>query len=79
MTYPLYDFGGKGPIMHLSVANGFPPETYRLLLEPFTDRYHVVCLLPRALWNPAPPPESLTSWRDMGRDLLMGMREHGER
>lgn len=81
MPYPVYDFGGdsqKGdrPVIHLAIANGFPPGTYRPLLAPFTERYRVVCLPPRALWTPAPPPESLASWRDMGEDLLQGLRQH---
>src|SRR5688572_23453226 len=77
MTYPLYDFGGTGTIMTLAIANGFPPATYRLMLEPLTDRYHPVSVLPRALWPDAQPPEMLTTWRQKSDDLLAAMREHG--
>ena len=36
--YPLTEFGGSGPLMVISLANGFPPQTYRPLLDPLTDR-----------------------------------------
>ncbi|NDJ33391.1 MAG: alpha/beta hydrolase [Chloroflexi bacterium] len=75
--YPLYDFGGEGTPLVLSLANGFPPETYRHLLEPFTADYHVICVLPRALWPDAPSPDSLDSWRDMAADLRAAIHAHG--
>ncbi len=78
MPQPLYTFGGAGPVMHLAIANGFPPQIYAPLLQPFTSRYRVVCLLPRALWPERPePPDQPGSWRSLGDDLLAGMREYG--
>lgn len=77
MIYPLYDFGGSGPVLLLTVANGFPPHVYAPLLAPLTERYRVVCLLPRALWwPPQPPPEPLRDWRMLAEDLLEGMARH---
>lgn len=76
VSYPLYDFGGSGPVLHFAVANGFPPQTYAPLLEPLTDHYRVVCLLPRALWPDEPPPEKLHDWRMLADDLLAGMAHH---
>ncbi|MBI5671061.1 MAG: alpha/beta hydrolase [Chloroflexi bacterium] len=76
MSYPLYDFGGSGPVLHVAVANGFPPQVYAPLLEPLTRRYHVVCLLPRALWPGEAPPETLRDWRTLSDDLLAGMARH---
>ncbi len=75
-SYPLVEFGGSGPLIHLALANGFPPEVYRPLLGPLTARYRVVCLLPRPLWNPPPDPAGLTSWRQFAADLLEGLRAH---
>lgn len=75
-SYPLVDLGGAGPVVSLAIANGFPPQTYRPLLDPFTDRHRVVCLLPRALWGSSLPPESLTSWQQMADDLVAGLRQH---
>lgn len=76
-NYPCYDYGGSGPIIHMALANGFPPETYHPLLHPFTDRYRVVCLPPRALWPAVgAPPEMPNTWDDLADDLLAGMRQH---
>jgi pimeloyl-ACP methyl ester carboxylesterase len=77
MPPPLYTFGGDGPVMHLAVANGFPPQTYAPLLQPFTAKYWVVCLPPRALWpDHPPPPEQPGSWRSIADDLLDGLRQY---
>lgn len=74
---PLYDFGGSGPLLHMAVANGFPPQTYEPLLDPLTDTYHVVSLPPRALWpGIGTPPEQVGDWRELADDLLMGIQAH---
>ncbi|GIL12983.1 MAG: alpha/beta hydrolase [Chloroflexota bacterium] len=76
MTYPLLEFGGAGPLLHLAVANGFPPQTYTPLLKPLADRCRLVCLPPRALWPGENPPERATDWRMLADDLLAGMARH---
>jgi pimeloyl-ACP methyl ester carboxylesterase len=73
---PIYEFGGHGPAIHLAVANGFPPQTYKPLLDPLAGSYRAVTILPRALWPSPPPPETLTSWRQMADDILQGLRQH---
>ncbi|MEZ4669589.1 MAG: alpha/beta hydrolase [Anaerolineae bacterium] len=75
--YPLYEFGGSGPIIHVAVANGFPPATYAPVVQPFTDQYRVVSLLPRALWPGEQPPNELRQWDMLADDLLAGMEAHG--
>jgi pimeloyl-ACP methyl ester carboxylesterase len=78
MPYPLIELGGQGSIVHLALANGFPPETYLPAVEPLTHRYRVVCLPPKALWNDAgPPPADPGSWDVLADDLLEGMHRHG--
>jgi pimeloyl-ACP methyl ester carboxylesterase len=78
MMYPLYDFGGSGDILHVALANGFPPQTYAPMLTPFITHYHVVNLMPRALWDDAPVPEKLVSWKNMvAGDLHAGIVEQG--
>ena len=73
-TPPLYDFGGDGSVLHLAVANGFPPSVYQPLLKPFTARYHVVSLPPRALWPQVGlPPEQPGSWEELADDILHGL------
>jgi len=74
-SIPVYEFGGSGPVIHLAGANGFPPETYRPLLDPLTAQYRVLSLLPRPLWPAPPPPDALGGWHDLAADLLAGLRE----
>jgi pimeloyl-ACP methyl ester carboxylesterase len=76
MRYPLYDFGGSGPVLHIAIANGFPPQTYIPLVGPLTAHHHAVCLPPRALWPDADRLEKPASWETLGDDLLAGLREH---
>jgi pimeloyl-ACP methyl ester carboxylesterase len=77
MSQPLYTFGGDGPIMHVALANGFPPQTYAPLLQPFTKKYRVVCLPPRALWtDDLPAPDKPGSWRTLADDLLAGLSQY---
>lgn len=76
-AFPLYDFGGSGPVLNLAPANGFPPETYRPLVEPLTAHYRVISLLPRAMWPGEPPPARPVSWPEMVIDDLLGaLRQH---
>ncbi len=74
--YPLYDFGGNGQIINLLPANGFPPETYTPMLQPLTERYHVISMLPRALWVDEKPPVELRQWDMLADDLLAGLAYH---
>jgi pimeloyl-ACP methyl ester carboxylesterase len=77
MQQPIHEYGGSGPVMHMALANGFPPQTYTPLLAPFTRRYRVTCLPPRALWpGIGLPPDTPGSWRDLADDLLAGMRHY---
>lgn len=72
----LYDFGGSGGVIHLAPANGFPPQTYLLMLRPFLGDHRVVCLPPRALWPGEQPPETRRRWDWLAEDLLDGLRDH---
>lgn len=72
-----YDFGGTGSVMHMALANGFPPQTYIPLLQPFTDHYRVLSFPPRALWDNPPQPQSMSSWQDMADDILAALDAHG--
>jgi pimeloyl-ACP methyl ester carboxylesterase len=74
--FPIFDFGGSGQIINLLPANGFPPETYIPLLRPLSDRYHVICMLPRALWTDEKPPIELHQWDMLADDLLAGLAYH---
>ena len=74
----LFDFNPNSnkPLLHLAHANGFPPETYRRVVEPLLPHYHVVSLLARPLWGTT-PPEWLKSWHQLADDLRVGLKELG--
>lgn len=77
MSYPLYELGGNGPVIHLALANGFPPQTYAPIFAPFYDRYRVVSSLPRALWpNIGDPPQPVQDWTHVADDLLASIQHH---
>lgn len=77
MPQPIYEFGGAGPILHVAVANGFPPQVYRPLVWPLTGQYLVVSLPPRALWPGEQPPAQPIPWKhSVGADLIQGLRDY---
>ncbi len=79
MPQPLIDLGGQqdAPILHIALANGFPPQTYIPLLRPFMDNYRVVSLPPRALWGDQSPPDQHQNWQTLADDLLAGFDQYG--
>lgn len=74
--FPLYAFGGEGTVIHLAVANGFPPAVYEPLLRPVTADFRVLSLPPRPLWPGEQPPDQLHDWQMTADDLLDGLRNH---
>lgn len=72
-----HDFGGRGPIIHLAHANGFPPAAYRPLAQALTDRFHVLALPARPLW-PGSHPQSAPTWHPLTDDLLHGLEGLGD-
>lgn len=73
---PIHEFGGTGPILHVAVANGFPPPVYAPAVRNLTEDYRVVSLLPRALWPDEQPPEHLEDWHHVADDLLDGFSQY---
>lgn len=78
MSDPLHldDWGGTGPVLHLAHANGFPPGSYRKLIELLKPRYHVFTLRSRSL-VPGTDPRALRDWEDMADDLAGALRARG--
>ena len=72
----LDDWGGTGPVLHLAHANGFPPGSYRKLIELLKPRYRVVTLRSRAL-VPGSDPLTLRSWHDLADELAHGLHSRG--
>ncbi|ATB26836.1 alpha/beta hydrolase [Melittangium boletus DSM 14713] len=78
MTEPLRleDRGGQGPVLHLAHANGFPPGSYRRLIDGLASRTHVYTLESRCL-VPGANPLSMRHWDDMADDLVHALRARG--
>ncbi len=76
MPQPLLEFGGRGKPLHIAVANGFAPDTYLPMLASLSQRFRMISLPPRPLWENPPPPESIRTWGDLADDLLVGLRDH---
>lgn len=87
MPQPLIELGGAkdAPLLHLALANGFPPQTYVPFLTPLMARYRCVNLPPRALWThpdgtpDSRDPQETRAWDDLATDLLAGMEQYGLR
>lgn len=62
-------------MLHFASANGYPPASYRALLEPLSKNYEVISSLHRPLWLPTPEPSSLLSWDIFAEDLLQLLAE----
>jgi pimeloyl-ACP methyl ester carboxylesterase len=71
-----YDFNraqGK-PIVNLICATGFPPQTYKRVLTPLFDKYHVISIQLRPFWSDQSvhnAPELLKHWSQFADDLLI--------
>ncbi|MBN1203409.1 MAG: alpha/beta hydrolase [Myxococcaceae bacterium] len=78
MSVPLEldDWGGTGPVLHLAHANGFPPGSYRKLIEFLKPRYRVFTSRSRCL-VPGAHPLEMEAWDDMADDLAHALRARG--
>src|SRR4051812_22540794 len=63
------------PIVHLTYANGFPPETYERALLPLFDKYHVISIQLRPLWDKPTPADQLKHWSQFSDDILAALDE----
>lgn len=62
------EWGGTGPLLHFAHANGFPPGTYRRLIDELTVGHSVVSMAARPLWE-GEVPTKLRDWSPFVRDL----------
>jgi pimeloyl-ACP methyl ester carboxylesterase len=72
------DWGGSGPALHFAHANGFPPGTYRKLIDELTNHHHVFSMAARPLW-PDSRPQVLRDWSPLAEDLRAGLESRGLR
>lgn len=70
MNIPYFDFGGTGKPLHFLHANGYPPYSYKPLLELLKSEYHVFGMLLRPLWEEA-NLEDLQDWKPFSDDLRL--------
>ena len=72
------DWGGSGAPLHFAHGNGFPPATYRKLIEVLRSGCHVASMEARPLW-PDSDPRSLTHWSQLAHDLAQELDRRGMR
>jgi pimeloyl-ACP methyl ester carboxylesterase len=72
------DWGGDGPQLVFAHANGFPPATYRMLLEELCRSFRVTAYAARPLW-PDCDPSQVRSWEDLAEDFRRALRDWGFR
>jgi len=65
-----FDRGGTGAPLHFLHANGYPPDSYKPLLELLKTQYHVFGMLLRPLWN-GMKPEDINDWTLFSDDLRL--------
>lgn len=68
------DWGGDGPRLVFAHANGFPPATYRVLLEELSRQFRATAFAARPLW-PGSDPSSVSSWNDLATDYGRAMAQ----
>ena len=74
----LHDWGGTGPVLHFAHANGFPPGTYRKLIDGLTDSHNVVSMAARPLWSDS-EPFVFRDWSLFAEDLRSEIDRRGLR
>lgn len=62
------EWGGEGRKLVFGHANGFPPATYRAVLEALSLSFSVTTFAARPLWTGS-DPWSVDSWHDLAGDL----------
>ncbi len=61
--------GASRPLIVFAHANGYPPESYRMLLAPLLAQYRVATLEHRPFWDDGVAPRTL-DWKVYAGDLL---------
>jgi pimeloyl-ACP methyl ester carboxylesterase len=72
------DWGGTGPPLHFAHSNGFPPATFRKLIEVLQTEYRVYSMEARPLW-PGSDPLEIDDWSQLADDLRLELNRRGIR
>jgi len=70
MDARIEDFGGQGTPVLFAHANGYPPGSYRQLLDRLGAGCRVVAVRHRPLWGAPEPPAGRLRWGTFADDLL---------
>lgn len=73
---PFVDLGGDGPIIHLAHANGFPAQTYGVLVKELTADFHLIGMQARPLW-PNSDYSKFKTWYEAADDLIRFLDRKG--
>ncbi|MBU8898736.1 alpha/beta hydrolase [Corallococcus sp. M34] len=72
----LDDWGGTGPVLHFAHANGFPPGSYRQLIERLTPHFHVYSWR-GSCFVPGSEPRSLRRWEELADEMAQLLLDRG--
>ncbi|MBF0237552.1 MAG: alpha/beta hydrolase [SAR324 cluster bacterium] len=67
---PYTDFGGTGPLLHFAHANGYPPGSYRQLIDLLKPHFHVIAITSRQLWQNPDLRYQVPDWQVFADDLI---------
>jgi pimeloyl-ACP methyl ester carboxylesterase len=70
MEQRIEDFGGEGAPVLFAHANGYPPGSYRQLLQRLATGCRLVAVRHRPLWGAPEPPAGRLRWGAFADDLL---------
>ena len=76
VAIPFHHFGGQGKTIHFAHANGYPPEGYKQLFQPFLSQYEVIGSKFRPLWGDQ-DPKMVNSWAVYAADLIKFLDHQG--
>ena len=74
MPIPYHTYGRSGAMLNFSHANGYPPDAYGPLFSKLGERYQIVAMRMRPLWDGADPMH-LFDWRPLAADLAQFLDE----
>lgn len=74
---PSIEFGDGQETIHFAHANAYPPGTYRQFLEALGEKYRVLAVQHRPMWDDSDPWETLTNWKPIADDLIRFLDTQG--
>ena len=77
MDERIEDFGGEGTPVLFAHANGYPPASYRQLLQRLAGSCRVIAVRHRPLWGAPEPPAGRLRWSSFADDLLAALDATG--